>query len=133
MTGSTDFTARIWAVDGSGEPIVLIGHERMINTAVFSQDGARVVTTSDDGTARIWAAERGGEPVVLRGHEGRVTTAVFNPDGTRVVTASWDSEARVWTVADEPLIDLACSRLFEKRLPEFELQRFGLEDSGELC
>ena len=60
----------MWRGDGSGEPLVLRGHEGRVCSAAFSPDGTRIVTASDDGTARVWRADGSGEPVVLRGHEG---------------------------------------------------------------
>ncbi|MGH9361516.1 MAG: WD40 repeat domain-containing protein, partial [Thermoanaerobaculia bacterium] len=93
VTTSRDNTARVWAVDGSGEPVVLRGHEGDVESAAFSPDGKRVVTASFDGTARVWAVDGFGEPVVLRGHEIAVLSAAFSPGGRRVVTASADGTA----------------------------------------
>ena len=42
-----------------------------MSSAVFSPDGARVVTASADKTARLWEAASGKELAVLRGHEDR--------------------------------------------------------------
>src|SRR5262249_35528599 len=50
-----DKTARVWKADGTGEPLVLRGHEGIVTSAVFSPDGARIVTTSEDKTARVWS------------------------------------------------------------------------------
>jgi WD40 repeat protein len=55
LTGSSDGTARVWRIDGLGEPLVLRGHEDRLTAAAFSPDGARVVTASTDRTARVWA------------------------------------------------------------------------------
>ncbi|MBN1205981.1 MAG: hypothetical protein JXB05_13775, partial [Myxococcaceae bacterium] len=96
---------------GTGEPVVLRGHEAGVLPASFSPDGQRIVTASADKTARMWNAEGAGEPVVLRGHEAVVLSASFSPDGQRIVTASWDRTARVWK-AEEPVV-----------LTEPELQR----------
>ncbi len=57
VTASDDGVARIWNADGSGEPIVLQGHERGVVSAMFTPAGDRVVTTSVDGTARVWRVE----------------------------------------------------------------------------
>jgi WD40 repeat protein len=54
VTAGTDGTARVWRSDGTGEPIVLKGHEGKVIDAFFSPDGKHVVTAGADGTTRIW-------------------------------------------------------------------------------
>ena len=75
---------------------VLSGHENWVNSAAFSPDGSRIVTSSQDKTARVWDAATGKAIAVLSGHESRVNSAAFSPDGSRIVTASADNTARVW-------------------------------------
>ena len=50
-----------------------------MRSAVFSPDGARVVTASRDGTARLWDAATGAETAVLRGHEDGVAARCSRP------------------------------------------------------
>jgi WD40 repeat protein len=94
VTASLDKTARVWNADGSGEPIVLTGHDAATGTGApggvgaFSPDGARIVTISDDKTLRVWNADGSGEPAILRLPEIDAYSAAFSPDGTRIVTAS---------------------------------------------
>jgi len=67
-----------------------------VESARFSPDGLRVVTSSDDCTARVWDAHTGqalSEPLK---HGAAVLSAQFSPDGQRVVTASSDKTAQVW-------------------------------------
>ncbi|WP_170205873.1 AAA family ATPase, partial [Archangium gephyra] len=45
-----DRTVRVWRADGSGEPVVLRGHEARVVSAAFSPDGQRIVTASEDKT-----------------------------------------------------------------------------------
>jgi len=47
---------------------VLYGHAGEVNSAAFSPDGARIITTSDDRTVRLWDSAAGTEVSVLRGH-----------------------------------------------------------------
>jgi WD40 repeat protein len=75
-------------------------HEDWVNSASFSPDGTRVVTTSQDKSARLWSVPDGkplGEPMR---HEDAVWSARFSPDGTRIVTCSQDKTARLWNAAN---------------------------------
>ena len=101
ITVSSAAMARVWRVNGTGEPVVLRGHEGGVSQAAFSPDSRKVITASGDRTARVWRVDGKGEPVVLRGHENGVTHAAFSPDGQQVVTASSDGTARVWQVDGE--------------------------------
>ena len=54
-------TARIWNADGTGEPLVLRGHELLVKYASWSPDSRRVATASYDNTARVWNADGTGQ------------------------------------------------------------------------
>ena len=58
-------------VSQTGWRLLLGGHEERVTSALFSPDGARIVTASADTTARIWDAATGKEITVLRGHGAR--------------------------------------------------------------
>ncbi len=74
-------------------------HEEEVRSAVFSPDGAWVVTGSGNvggpGTARLWDAASGAALGAPMRHERAVQSAAFSPDGTRVVTASERGAASV--------------------------------------
>jgi WD40 repeat protein len=75
-----------------------------VTSAVFSQDGTRLLTASNDRVARIWDVASGRLVLALQGHAGIVSKAAFSPDGQFVVTASWDGTARVWEEATGDLV-----------------------------
>jgi len=71
---------------------VLRGHGSFVNSAVFSPDGARIVTASADRTIRLWEiTTASGIEVFPR--ENVVNTAAYSPDGTRLVIASGEDSA----------------------------------------
>ncbi|WP_438044829.1 nSTAND1 domain-containing NTPase [Sorangium sp. So ce128] len=96
VTACWDKTVRVWNAGGTGEPLVLRGHESAVRSAVFSPDGKRIATASSDKTVRIWNADATGELQVLRRHENGLTSAVFSPDGKRIAIALSDTTVRVW-------------------------------------
>ena len=96
FTSGTSIEARIWDVRMGTVLKELKGHSASVSSAVFSPDGARVVTASYDKTVRIWDASTGAVLKRLTGHEDAVMSAAFSPDGARVVTASKDKTARIW-------------------------------------
>lgn len=99
VTGSWDFSARIWDSNTGADLRKLAGddgHTGFVNSAVFSPDGKFVLTASDDGTAKIWDASTGAVLATLTGHEDRVRHATFSKDGTQILTSSNDRTARIW-------------------------------------
>ena len=110
-----------------GIPIAELPHEVSVNSAQFSQDGTKVVTSGYDKTARIWDAGSGQELQKLP-HDGPVRSAQFSPDGTKVVTASYDKTARIWLVSSQELTSIACSRITEN-LTIQEWKLYGLDES----
>jgi WD40 repeat protein len=85
----------------------ILVHSNVMEYAVFSPDGSRILTTCNDWTARVWDAAT-GEPITPPlAHDKRVVHGSFSPDGRRVVTASFDNTARVWnSQTGEPLLIL---------------------------
>src|SRR5262249_34497926 len=87
---------------GTGQPIVLEGHESAVVAAAFSPDNKRVVTASMDGTARVWSLGGDVEPLVLRPSPLEMPRAVtFEPGGEGVLTASLDGTVHTWGVTGE--------------------------------
>ena len=76
-------------------PLATFQHEGEVTSAVFSPDGARILTASADNTARLWDGGSGKLLATFQ-HEGDVSSAVFSPDGARILTASADKTARLW-------------------------------------
>ena len=111
VTGGSDNTARLWdlsAKDPAANPVVLRGHENLVNAVAISPDNRWVVTGSWDKTARLWdlsAKDPAANSIVLRGHEDEVNAVAISPDNRWVVTGSGglfgskDNTARLWDLS----------------------------------
>jgi WD40 repeat protein len=104
VTGSSDYTAKIWDVATGNLLKTLVGHTNIVWVANFSPDGTKVVTASSDNTAKIWDVATGNVLFNLVGHTESVYDANFSPDGTKVVTTSFDDTAKIWDVATGNLL-----------------------------
>ena len=78
--------------------MTLEAHRDCVCSAVFSGDGALVLTASADGTAKVWSVKTGACTLTLAGHRDSVELAVFSDDGFSVLTASGDGTAKLWSV-----------------------------------
>lgn len=76
-----------------------------INTAKFSHDGRKVVTTSVDGRVLVWTwkdKKRFATALELKGYTGNVLSAEFSPDDKFIIAAGQDGAARVWRLPSDP-------------------------------
>ncbi len=98
-------TAKVWdfqalMADPSVNPLfTLSGHQTNINSLVYSQDGAYLVTGSADGTAKVWDAAAGQEMFTLAGGTGTINSLAISPDGIHPLSAHSDGKVRVWDIS----------------------------------
>jgi WD40 repeat protein len=111
-TARGDNVAHLWEITDETHPEVLLadkwrqkfelrGHEFSVLSAVFSDDGKHLLTTSADRTARVWNTSTGKTIAILKGHKAPVNLAAFIPNCSFVVTASEDTTARLWEMKPE--------------------------------
>jgi COMPASS component SWD3 len=85
-SASADKTAKIWSVDGTGEPVVtLTGHSQGLSDVAWHPSGRYLATASDDHTVRLWAAGTGKCLNTLTGHTNFVFCCSFSPNGNLLV------------------------------------------------
>ncbi|MEV6908917.1 helix-turn-helix domain-containing protein [Amycolatopsis sp. NPDC051071] len=105
VTGSWDFTAKLWDVKDTHHPIAvatLTGHNANVNSVAFSSDGGAVATAGWDKTARLWNVAdpaRPGEGVVIT-HPSRVNAVAFSPAAAVLATADGAGTVRLFDVGD---------------------------------
>jgi len=104
LTGSVDWTARLWDAATGAHIQTLSGHTGHVLSVAYSPDGMRVLSGSTDGTAKLWDAETAACIRTFSGHEARVRAVAFSPDGTKILTGSHDNTARLWNASTGDLI-----------------------------
>lgn len=91
--------AKIWSTK-SGIPLhKLNAHFFDINSAVFSDDGKKVITASDDRSSIIWSAIGGLRLKTLSvpwSSGGSHSLAMFSRDSKHVLTTSFDNSVKLW-------------------------------------
>merc|ERR1712107_715578 len=74
---------------------MLLDHEDWVRSAAFSQDGAKMLTTSYDGTSKVWITDDAICTQTLEGHDGLMLSSTFASDGS-ILTTSSDATAKIW-------------------------------------
>ncbi len=69
------------------EAVTLEGHENVVSSLVFSEDGQRLISGSWDRTVRVWNATNGQQETVLRGHSDWVFDVQLTSDNELVSTS----------------------------------------------
>jgi WD domain, G-beta repeat len=105
VTGSRDYTLRVWDLEGRRRLAVLSDvYEDDVVSAVFSPvNPSLVASASTDGSAHIWNVDT-NTITALKGHNGPVWSIAFNSNGRQIVTASGDTTARVWDAESGQLV-----------------------------
>jgi WD40 repeat protein len=98
VTANEDKTASVWNAATRDLLLTIPGHNGAVNSAAFSPDNWRIVT-SEDKTARVWNATSGELLAELHDHIIPLQST-FSPDGKMIVTTCKDHTARVWNATN---------------------------------
>lgn len=102
VTGSGDFTARVWDCDTQTPLHTLRGHSNWVLCVSYSPDGTLIATGSMDNTLRLWDANAGtalGD--AMKSHTKWITSMVWEPlhlasGQSRLASSSKDATVRIW-------------------------------------
>ena len=111
-------SVRIWKLAGSGEKLVLSGHEVGIPCVAFSPDGKMLASGSHDRFVKLWDTATGQLLRTLPRFDSPIQSIAFSPDGRLLATGKGDPTSQpvqVWDLAT----------LQATALPDDELGRVG--------
>ena len=96
LTGSEDFTARIWNAT-TGEVIhQLNSHTDIVTSVAYSHNGEYAVTGCADHIARLWATNTGKAIRQFEGHSDSISCVAFASNDLHFLTGSKDGTVRLW-------------------------------------
>lgn len=99
LTGSEDYTARLWSSHTARPLRTLIGHQATVHSVGFSKDKNDVFTAAQDGIVKKWSLPY-DVPWLTYQSEGFFPAAIpsvaFAADGERLFAGSANRRAYVW-------------------------------------
>lgn len=107
----------------SKAPVLLQGHERLINSMAIEPMGNRLLSGGYDSDARVWdlGSNHASEPLQLRGHIGSIEAVAWNGSGQTAITASNDGQLGIWELGPATSENRILSILRDRRMDTAEL------------
>lgn len=101
VTGSDDYTLKLWKIPELTPIMTLAGHEGVISHCCFNSLCTVLLSTSHDKTIRLWDMKTGKCKAVLSGFTDDVIHyAAFSPSGSMIAAACEDKKIQIWTLID---------------------------------
>jgi WD40 repeat protein len=98
-SGHYDGAIRFWNAQ-TGEQILLIQSEEVIESIAYSPDGRMIATggSFQNQLVRLWDAQSGALLRTLEGHTSGVNSLEFSPDSQFLASASYDGTVILWGI-----------------------------------
>ncbi len=98
VSGSQDWTIRLWDLRTSSVVRTFEGHAGVVHTVAFTPDGQSILSGSEDRTLRLWGVNKAQEKRLFRGHTLAVQGVAISGDGKLASSVSEDGTVRVWNL-----------------------------------
>ena len=99
ITGSDDYTIKIWNNLTGERLLTLTGHTSAIRSLAVKSDGSTLVSASDDQTIKLWNLGIGQQLRTITGHTSYINGLAISPDGQLLASASADQTVKLWNLA----------------------------------
>lgn len=96
VSGSSDKTIKLWAVEGGTNIGSLIGHKDTVY-ALTELNNSLIASGSEDRTIRIWNRKENKCITVLSGHNGKITSLTVLLDNC-LISGSDDNSLMLWSI-----------------------------------
>jgi WD40 repeat protein len=98
LVAAASHSIRLWNLTGSGERLVLSGHNAGIPNVAFSPDGKLLASPSRDRSVKIWQTDTGKPIRTLGGLPWEAMAVAFSPDGRFLAAAGSGTTVQFWEV-----------------------------------
>ncbi len=99
LTGSFDYTAKLWNFVEQAEVAELNEHFGPVNAVTFLPDGSGALTASDDGSVILWNLATRAPARRFVGHGAKVMAVAVSRNGKLLASGGWDRTVRIWDLA----------------------------------
>lgn len=103
LTGSQDFTARVWSIKSGRSLAVLRGHKDDVTTARFSPDGTHIISGAKDGEVRLWDIKGAIPERINQGSRRTVQQVQFIHKNQYAIVAGDDITIQLWNLSSNAI------------------------------
>lgn len=101
VSGSQDYSVKVWSVHTLEEEFTLLGHTSSITSLAVTPDGKQIISGSEDQTIKIWNIFERKLEITLIGHSTPINSISLSPSGIYLTSASNDPSIKVWNLLEK--------------------------------